>query len=136
MKQLCLILLIILNFSLNSKLKNKNKIKSKISKSQKDGPLLWDNLQYDQTLAKLLKDEEHGEVGTVKESNFMQNKMKLISQNQFLSQNQKSKTFKTVGPNDDSTINSLGKKYSKIYKRQNNNSRIHPGYYGKSRLTR
>jgi len=135
MKQICLIILIILNFSLNSKLKNKNKIKSKITKSQKDGPLLWDNLQYDQTLAKLLKDEEQGdEVGAVKESNFMQNKMKLISQNQ--SQNQKSKTFKTVGPNDDSTINSSGKKYSKIYKRSNNNSKIHAGYYEKSMITR
>lgn len=136
MKQLCLILLIILNFSLNSKLKNKNKIKSRLTKSQKDGPLLWDNLQYDQTLAKLLKDEEEGTVGVVKESNFMQNKMKLISQNHAQSENQKSTTFKTVGPNDDSTINSSGKKYSKIYKRSNNNSRIHPGYYGKSRLTR
>lgn len=53
----------------------------------------------------------------------------------FISENKKSKTFKSVGPLVDSTINNKGKKYSKLFKFISR-KKIHSGYYGTSRLTR
>ena len=52
-----------------------------------------------------------------------------------LDENQKSPTFRTVGPNEDTTVNYKGKKYSDIYN-NNNHKIIKAGFYGKSRLTR
>lgn len=62
--------------------------------------------------------------------------MKAPSENQF------SETFKSVGPNIDSTVNNSGEKYSEIYDfnlkklRGNNSKKAKSGFYGKSRLTR
>jgi hypothetical protein len=52
-----------------------------------------------------------------------------------LSDNQRSKTFRTVSPFEDSTVNFKGKKYSKLFKNLNP-SNVKTGFYGKSRLTR
>jgi hypothetical protein len=50
-------------------------------------------------------------------------------------ENHKSQTFRTVGPFDNSTINTSGQKYSQLF---NNNTprNINSGFYGGSRLTR
>lgn len=53
----------------------------------------------------------------------------------FSSENKKSKTFKSVGPLVDSTVDNKGKKYSKLFKFISR-KKIHSGYYGTSRLTR
>lgn len=46
-------------------------------------------------------------------------------------------TFKSVGPDVDSTIDSNGVKYSQKYKINKDSEKVHNvGYYGKSRLTR
>ena len=55
--------------------------------------------------------------------------------NPVISENQKSPTFRSVGPNLDSTINYQGQKYSNIIQNMPS-KRISPGYYGRSRLTR
>jgi hypothetical protein len=51
------------------------------------------------------------------------------------SENFKSPTFRTVGPNIDTTVNYNGQKYSKFLK-YDSRTTLNSGYYGKSRLTR
>ena len=52
-----------------------------------------------------------------------------------LSENQKSKTFRSVGPFEDSTKYYNGKKYSQMYRTPVSRD-TRSGYYGRSRLTR
>jgi hypothetical protein len=57
--------------------------------------------------------------------------------NAVLDDNHKSKTFRTVGPLDNSTVNSNGQKYSQLFNFNANRSiSIGSGFYGQSRLTR
>jgi hypothetical protein len=51
-------------------------------------------------------------------------------------ENQKSKTFRSVGPKEDTTVNRNGQRYSQLYSNNGSNGRKTPGYYGSSRLTR
>jgi hypothetical protein len=142
---------------------NKSRIKNTTDK--KNGPLTWDNIKYDQTLETFLKGERMENLNKNQrnlESNPNLNFLNLnsltssidslnsIHQNSlsytnnvknfetspsFISENQKSKTFRSVGPLEDSTIDNKGKKYSKLYKFISR-KKIHSGYYGTSRLTR
>lgn len=57
----------------------------------------------------------------------------LLETNNIQQQSKQSKTFKVVGPNVDSTIDSKGKKFSTYMK--NEKKEVKPGYYGVSRLT-
>lgn len=146
-----------------NKTKNRFRFKSKIrnvlksKNTKKDGPLVWDILTEDKTLEGILKNERYflndstnandppltivNNVNTIKNNNEKQTQQQNINElpiflggNVPLSENQKSKTFRPVGPFEDSTVNWKGKKYSKMYKVENRN--ISPGFYGRSRLTR
>lgn len=115
---------------------NKASIKTQVKKTniKKNGPLTWDVLSEDQALEGMLKNERMYTANT--DNNLVTNTVQAPSflGGRALSENQKSKTFRPVGPFDDSTINFKGNKYSHLYKTQNKN--INPGFYGKSRLTR
>ena len=67
--------------------------------------------------------------------NFLATKNKVISG--IKSENQLSKTFRTVSPLEDTTTDYNVKKYHEMSKR-NINHKVYPhsGYYGESRLTR
>jgi hypothetical protein len=131
------------------RIREKSKIKNK---SKKDGPLSWNNLAYDGVLENILKNERlenSHENPKIQEMNtystmithlkkgkpaFITTNTKVISEAK--SENQKSKTFRTVSPFEDSTKDQQGKKYSTIFKRVSRGHSVHPGYYGGSRLTR
>lgn len=51
-----------------------------------------------------------------------------------LSNNQKSKTFRPVSPEADTTVDYKGRKYSKIYE-MNTKNNVRSGYYGETRQT-
>ena len=156
MKYFFLISLILTVFKVceaaNNKHKNQDKSKLK-NKSNKDGPLTWNTLAYDGVLEGLLKNEKkEGSVSNnVKNlSNYNQYNASMMNQIQtgkpafittntkLLSENQKSKTFRTVSPLEDSTKTNQGQKYSTLFKRTANTRgrNTHTGYYGSSRLTR
>ena len=63
------------------------------------------------------------------------NKPSFLGGKHALDENQQSSTFRTVGPNEDSTVNYKGKKYSDLYQ-NSSSSNMKAGFYGKSRLTR
>ena len=154
-----LIILSLIEFILNSRSKSrsksksksrgKNKEKGKILNTKKNGPLSWDLLSEDDALETLLKSERQEDNNKSNFLNDSQNKINrypftssqqdnnpnFISKNEINSENLKSKTFKSVGPYDDSTINNSGVKYSKIYHNKSNKN-LKPGFYGSSRLTR
>jgi hypothetical protein len=139
--------------------RSKEKIKIK-NKTKKDGPLSWNNLAYDGVLESLLKNErqqnsleKQDKSSKVQDMNsyssmitgshikkgkpeytFLTTNTKVLSEAK--SENQKSKTFRTVSPLEDSTKDQRGKKYTSIYKRVSRVHAVHPGYYGGSRLTR
>ncbi len=159
------ILLLIINLtiiqiilSLKSRSKNrsksraKNKERVKNSNMKKNGPLSWDLLYNDDGLKTLLKSERQENYKSYKLnpsdndskinkfpfiSNHQSNNYNpnFISKNELISENQISKTFRSVGPYDDSTINSNGIKYSNIY-HDRSNKNLKAGFYGRSRLTR
>jgi hypothetical protein len=129
---------------------NKNLIKNLNSKAllkdKKNGPINWGD-DLDSGLDYLLKNER----GLVNNLNkqvkydftpsqspaFLSEKTTITkNSNTALSENQKSKTFRSVGPYDDSTVDSSGKKYSKMFRRETEKKDINAGYYGGSRLTR
>ncbi len=136
------------------KSKGKNKVKGKVSiNTMKNGPLSWDLLSQDDVLESLLKNERE-ENKRNNSANFAinpQNKINnrypftsiqdtnnlsfIQSKRENTSENDKSKTFRTVGPLDDTTINNNGVKYSKIFHNKSNRN-LKPGFYGSSRLTR
>jgi hypothetical protein len=162
MKYFFLIILSALTSQLFRASLGRSKDKSKIkNKTKKDGPLSWNNLAYDGVLESLLKNErqqkslevQDNKSSKVQDMNsyssmisgshikkgkpaytFLTTNTKVLSEAK--SENQKSKTFRTVSPLEDSTKDQRGKKYSSIYKRVSRLHAIHPGYYGGSRLTR
>ncbi len=137
------------NTTNKEKLNSKVKVESKL----KDGPISWANLNADNNLAAYLRNERTGPVDNIlnfngnvnSNSNSNSNQLPNISNisnntqntsyNKDTSENTKSKTFRTVGPYDDTTKNYDGQKYSNIYKLQGGEV-IKSGYYGKSRHTR
>lgn len=140
-----------------SKIKNKsrirNKEKGKFLNNKKNGPISWDVFQENEALNSLLKNEREEINGYIRPNlnriprnypnksyfsltNAINNdSMNFLKVNENISANQKSKTFRSVGPYDDSTINKNGIKYSKIYHNKSNRN-LNPGFYGSSRLTR
>ena len=116
---------------------------------KKNGPVTWDSLNDD--LIEGFNTETTNQTIQVNVQNpkinsqFVENKpidsnrYKEIKENfdkvPILSENQKSPTFRSVGPHQDSTVNYQGEKYSNII-RNTKNLRISPGFYGRSRLTR
>jgi hypothetical protein len=146
------------------KIRGKNyKSMIKTTTDKKNGPLTWDNIKYDQSLEGFLKAERMENLNNsqrnlknnsnlnylninslassldsfneMPHTSIMNTRKNSETSSNFISENKKSKTFRSVGPLDDSTINNKGKKYSKLYKfisRKN----IQSGYYGMSRLTR
>jgi hypothetical protein len=122
---------------------NKATVKAKTEK--KDGPLLWDNLQDASSMASLQPllsrgvDNINVNSQMVRHNNHIGESRKnipvFLGGKVPLSENQKSLTFRTVGPSEDSTVNFKGKKYSHMF-RSVNAHKINPGFYGKSRLTR
>jgi hypothetical protein len=129
-------------FQVKVKLRNRVQGKSgiqtvvKIKNNKKDGPLLWGTTTEDDILERFLKNERSG----YNNNNYHNENINNFSSqftnsgNSISSENQKSKTFRSVSPYEDSTRNSNGKVYSQIFK-TNHNGNFHPGYYGKSRLT-
>lgn len=122
----------------------KNKAQIQI---QKQEPSTW-GLE-EETLEKFLKNIGPSNSKSVKKDgpidlesegkqNLATNKLplKVPSENQF------SETFKSVGPNIDSTVNNKGEKYSEIYDtsskklRGRDSKKSNSGFYGRSRLTR
>jgi hypothetical protein len=133
-----------------SKIKSRSKIKMRNQKGQlsskkskanfhKNGPLTWETFTHDPILDSLLKDEREiikSNVNAIIEPPKINAQLPpFLGGNAPLSDNQKSKTFRTVSPFEDSTIDYKGKKYSKMYMIKSI-AKVNPGYYGKSRLTR
>ena len=149
--------IILINFSQSSFGRAKEKSKNK---NKKDGPMNWNSIGYDGILDGLLKNErkqtslENTQIENNHNVNnystygrlmshiqtgspaFISTSSKLISQSK--SENQKSKTFRTVSPFEDSTKDTHGNKYSVMYRRNSSfrGHQLQSGYYGSSRLTR
>lgn len=138
-----------------NKSRGKLREKAKVFNNKKNGPLSW-NIVEDETLETLLMQERNAKINNLKPSfisNPFQNKINsnypysstsslnhnmntnFISKNELVSENQKSKTFKSVGPYEDSTVNKIGVKYSRMYNNHPNKN-LKSGFYGGSRLTR
>jgi len=130
-----------------SKLRSHNRIKTRDRKEElkmktivlKDGPLSWEEFT-EHALQSLMKSQSHilpeeprfppaSQISHMYQNN--PNKNSIFSSNG----NSRSKTFRTVSPYDDTTVNFLGQKYSKLYK-INNEKNVKSGYMGRSRLTR
>jgi hypothetical protein len=158
-----MIILLIFVYQINGvRVKSKSKAKSRlqlkarnnkstIKNLKKNGPLSWELLTDDKVLEQLINDNTPknppnliaafnpmnnppnlvGAFNPMNNPSLIQNKI----QNIVKSDNQKSSTFRTVGPNENSTINNTGQKYSTIFSHKNNRV-INAGYYGRSRLTR
>ena len=138
------------NFSLKShtkikakaKSRSKARSKSKINKSlinmknsKKNGPLSWDLLSDEKVIEKFIHDNTILDKPSIQTKPIQIPTPPQIYYNVPLSENQKSITFRTVGPNVDSTVNNKGIKYSSIINNKKGKI-INPGFYGKSRLTR
>jgi hypothetical protein len=126
------------NLRSKSKLRNKNKGKfrerSHNLSNKKNGPLSWNVEDGDNSLSDLLNLERHNSYNYIN----IKDLPKLNRNNRrnlARSENEKSLTFRTVGPEIDSTINRNGIKYSNMIHKENN-IKLNPGFYGSSRLTR
>jgi hypothetical protein len=141
------------SFNSKSKVKTRTKTKSNIKiktrnrKEElkvktfelKDGPLSWEEFT-EHALQSLIKSQsnmltEEPKFPPASQSTQIfqnnSNKNSIFS----TSDNSRSKTFRTVSPFDDTTVNNLGQKYSKLYQ-INNNKNVKSGYMGRTRLTR
>ena len=103
---------------------------------KKNGPVTWSGLNDDFIEGFNYAPQQHFVINPPhnfieKSSNTNNNHMRSNT----LSDNQKSPTFRPVGPHVDSTVNRQGTKYSSLIQNPNYR-RIPPGYYGRSRLTR
>ena len=126
-----------------SRSKNHNKIKKEVLslKAQKltlkDGPISWDDLS-DQAFQTLIGANSQNEKKEIPYTPGQGSSFKTSYAPQPSSQTSegtKSKTFRTVSPNDDTTINLQGQKYSNLVKTTANNN-VKSGFMGGSRLTR
>ena len=130
-----------------SKLRSHNRIKTRNRKEElkmktivlKDGPLSWEEFT-EHALNSLMKNQSHNftdepKIPPTSQTSQMNqnnsNKNSIFSSNG----NSRSKTFRTVSPYDDTTVNNIGQKYSKLF-RINNEKNVKSGYMGRSRLTR
>jgi len=145
----------IYGFRSKSKIRSKNKTKikekGKILSSKKNGPLSWELLSTDESLEALLENEKQDLNKNYKInissdspnkinkypfiSNHITNNLNLNLKKENYSENIKSKTFRTVGPLEDSTVNNEGEKYSRFFSNKPKRN-LKPGFYGSSRLTR
>jgi hypothetical protein len=132
-------------FKVKSKSKAKSRLqtrsrnnKSTIKNLKKNGPLSWEVLTDDKVLEQLINDNSPKSSRTAN-TPFSQTINPSFIQNQvhhtIKSENQKSNTFRTVGPNENTTIDNNGQKYSSLFIHRNGR-KMNSGYYGKSRLTR
>lgn len=120
--------------------KDKNKFRErkeelKVKKFDlKDGPLSWEDLT-EEAFQNLMKTQGQAIAEDNKPKEPRRNAIISNTNSQPPSENLRSKTFRTVSPNDDTTVNIEGQKYSKIFKIKNARD-IKIGFMGKTRLTR
>jgi hypothetical protein len=118
-----------------SKLRNKNhgkfREKSNKSSNNKNGPLSWNISNDENSLTDLLNLEKYN----TNTYNNIKDLPKFNNRNLARSENEKSFTFRTVGPELDTTIDRNGIKYSNMIQKKTN-IKLNPGFYGSSRLTR
>lgn len=117
------------------KSRNKGKFRERSHYSKKNGPLNWEESN-ENILDQFIKNERNLENSYKIKDLPKYSKFPYTNRRGYISDNQKSLTFRSVGPNDDSTINKNGVKYSKIYNNANRNNKVSAGFYGSSRLTR
>ena len=108
------------------------------SAAKKNGPVTWEALNDDLVEGGIAEiSPQKGFLRNSKRNNFIETRTSYNTNNndQITSENQKSPTFRSVGPNLDSTVNLQGLKYANII-RSTQIQKVSPGYYGRSRLTR
>ncbi len=152
-KLLITLLLLVLNFITSLKSKSKSNVsfksrnhhrlkKEELSlKAQKititDGPISWDDLS-EQAFQNLLASQTQNIIKENKDppgTNFSTKIFDAPVTSTEIQEPKKSITFRTVSPNEDTTVNSQGHKYSSIIN-SNKIKNIKAGFMGGSRLTR
>jgi hypothetical protein len=156
--QILIFLIILIGYIESSKVRSRSRSRHKIkndksafkstkANNSKDGPLSWDLLADPKALETLLKSENNnlnflGSTGSSGQNNTApvrqptQTIQQVFNTNTSIDENQQSKTFRSVGPFDNTTINKDGRKYSQIFHHTEEGHNFKPGFYGSSRLTR
>ena len=127
---------------IRSKTRSRNKGKFRARKSltslKKNEPLSWGVLDDENYLDQIIKSEIRDEDinNRIRDEPKYAKYPSTNRRSKFpKSENEKSLTFRSVGPEVDTTINRSGVKYTKIY-HSGYNKNLKAGFYGSSRLTR